>query len=204
MSHPAAPRRNATLPSVAQAIANRWSPRGFDPRHELDDEAIDTLLDAARWAPSASNTQPWAFIVAKRGTPESERVIASLLGFNPVWTPRASALIVGIAEHERDGAPMPHARHDLGQACAFLALQAETMGLVAHQMGGLDRTALAESFGIMAPFEPQVVIAVGMHDASEDVPAEVRLRDQAPRERKPLAAMRFGVPAPDETQDDTK
>ena len=68
MSHPAAPRRNQTLPSVSSVIANRWSPRGFDADHELDEDAISTLLDAARWAPSASNTQPCSYVVAHRGT----------------------------------------------------------------------------------------------------------------------------------------
>lgn len=191
LSHPAHPRRNATLPSVANAIANRWSPRGFDAAFELDESAIGTLLDAARWAPSASNTQPWSFIVAMRGTPEHERVAASLAGFNASWAPRASALLVGIVERERDGKPLRWADHDLGQACAFLVLQAETMGLDAHQKAGFDTEQIARGFGVEAPFAPVVAIAVGRHDASDEVPAEIRLRDQAPRERKPLAAMRF-------------
>lgn len=191
MSHPASPRRNPTLPSVASAISSRWSPRGFSADHALGDDAIDTLLDAARWAPSASNTQPWSFIVARRGEEGHAEICAALGGFDRSWAPRASALLVGVVERERDGKAFPWADHDLGQACAFLVLQAETMGLDAHQMAGFDVEAVARDFGIEAPFAPVVVIAVGQHDASDAVPAEIRLRDQAPRERKPLAEMRF-------------
>lgn len=191
MSHPAAPRRNAVFPSVNSTIANRWSPRGFHPDYELDDEAVATLLDAARWAPSVLNTQPWRFLVAHRGSEEHARICATLSGFNQSWAPAASVLLVAIAELEREGAPLPWARHDLGQACAYLSLQATTMGLHTHQMAGFDAVQLAEAFEITAPFAPQVVLAVGRHDASEAVPAEVRLRDQAPRERKPLADMYF-------------
>lgn len=191
MSHPAAPRRNAVLPSVNSTIANRWSPRGFDARHELTDEMVDTLLDAARWAPSASNTQPWSFLVAHRGTPEHAQLVETLMSSNQTWAPDASALFVGIVEEEREGIPLPWAKHDLGQATAFLLLQATTMGLHTHQMGGFEADQLAEAFQIEAPFSPQVVIAVGRHDSSDAVPAEIRLKDQAPRERKSLADMHF-------------
>lgn len=193
MSHPAAPRRNQTLPSVSCVISNRWSPRGFDAGYELDEDAISTLLDAARWAPSASNTQPWSYVVAHRGTPEFDRIVGTLAGFPSAWAPSASALLVGVAETERDGKPLRWAEYDLGQATAYLVLQAAHMGIDAHQVGGFDPDALSSAFGIEAPFVPVVVFALGRHDATDAVPAEIRLRDQAPRERKPLEAMRFGA-----------
>lgn len=191
MSHPAAPRRNATLPSVSPVIANRWSPRGFDPNHELDDDSLMTLLDAARWAPSEFNRQPWAFVTSRRGTDAFDRILDALIPYNQTWAKHASALLVGVAERERDGEPLHYAEHDLGQACAFLVLQTVTMGMDAHQMSGADFSAIAQVFGIEPPFEPRVVIAIGKHDASTAVAAELRLRDQAPRERKPLDEMVF-------------
>lgn len=186
-----ASRRNDTHLRVHDLIATRWSPRGLNPEHELTEDELEVLLDAARWAPSAMNLQPWRFLVARRGTPEFDAVAGTLTHFNAMWAPSASALMVAIAETKRDGRPIPNAAHDVGQAVAFLALQATAMGLVTHQMAGFEMDALREAGNIRAPFEPRVVIAVGEHDNRDSVLPEIRERDAAPRERLPIADIRW-------------
>lgn len=95
MSSPAVTdTRNQTDRPIAPLLADRWSPRGFDASHEIDRDDLLSILEAARWAPSAGNTQPWGFIAARSGTPEFDQIVAALADFNQAWTPRASALIV--------------------------------------------------------------------------------------------------------------
>ena len=95
--------RNPTQVPVAHPIAQRWSPRAFDPTFELSADDITALGEAARWAPSAANLQPTRFIVARRGTATFETIVSTLAGFNREWAPNASALIVAVAETTREG-----------------------------------------------------------------------------------------------------
>src|SRR3954462_522004 len=121
-------------------LAERWSPRAFDPKHTVPAEQILALLEAARWAPSASNTQPWRFAVALRGSAEYDAVLDALAPGNRAWAHAASALVVAAAETAGpDGAPRPWAVYDTGQAVAHLSVQAEHEGLAVHQLGGFDR-----------------------------------------------------------------
>jgi nitroreductase len=125
-------------------LAERWSPRGLDPTHRLTEEQVTTLLEAARWAPSAGNSQPWRFAVALRDSPEFSAVLETLAVGNKIWAHAASALIVAVAgTADIDGNPRPWAVYDTGQAVAHLSVQAQHEGLVVHQLGGFDRRALA-------------------------------------------------------------
>src|SRR5690242_5585809 len=124
-------------------LAERWSPRGFDARHELTAEQITAILEAARWAPSASNSQPWRFGVALRGSDAFEAILGSLAPRNQAWAHAASGLLVVAAETvNSDGSPSRWAAYDTGQSVAHLTMQAEHEGLAVHQMGGFDRDRL--------------------------------------------------------------
>lgn len=178
--------RNQTSVPLSSSIAQRWSPRAFDPTFELSPEDIAALGEAARWAPSAANLQPTRFIVARRGTATFATIEGTLAGFNREWAPHASALIVAVAEVTRDGAPMRWAEYDLGQAVAHLSIEATHRGLITHQMGGFDADALSAAFGLDGALRPVAVVAVGRHDDSDDVHPAILERDLAPRERRDL------------------
>lgn len=168
-------------------LARRWSPRGFDAAHELGDAELAALLEAARWAPSAANTQPWRFVVARRGEPVYERLVALLAPGNALWAPVASALIlVAAATRNEAGEPQPWARYDAGQAAAHLTVQAGALGLSVHQMGGFDAAAAVTEFGLPEGVEPQAVIAVGRLDRDAVLPEALAAREVAPRVRRPL------------------
>lgn len=178
--------RNRTDVAIAPLLAERWSPRGFDTGHQIDRDDLLGVIEAARWAPSAGNTQPWAFIAARRGTPEFDKIIAALAGFNQAWTPRASALIVFATVPERAGKMTAWVDYDLGQAAAHATMQVEHLGLRAHQMGGFDPEAIRAAFNLPDGVLPKSVMAIGAEDASEAIAADIRQRDEAPRARLAL------------------
>lgn len=188
MTHdPASTKAPATDFPLDPGIAARWSPRGFDGAHRLSREDVGSLLEAARWTASASNTQPWRFIVALRGSDDFGAVAGSLIPWNAEWAARASALVVACARTADDeGKALRWAVYDLGQSVAWLTAQAESMGLSVHQMGGFDPEAITESFGLGADIEPMVVIAIGRFDAHARLSDRLRDREVASRERLPL------------------
>ena len=167
-------------------LADRRSPRSFDPSHQLADSAVVGLLEAARWAPSSMNRQPWRFVVARRAAPGHAEVMGALMPGNRLWAGDASALVVGLAERAPDGASQPTAHYDLGLAIAQLTVQAHALDLHVHQMGGFDAGTLRGALSLPAEVEPVVVVAVGRRDAPERLPADLRAREVAPRVRRPL------------------
>jgi nitroreductase len=168
-------------------LAARWSPRALDPAHELSPEQLTCLLEAARWAPSASNTQPWRFAVALRGSAEHAALLDALAPGNRIWAHAASALVVAAAETVApDGAPRPWALYDTGQAVAHLSVQAEHEGLAVHQMGGFDRDRVRSVLAASDALEPLVVLAVGRRDETVELPEPLAGREAAPRTRLPL------------------
>ncbi|MBM7502662.1 nitroreductase family protein [Agromyces aurantiacus] len=180
-------RRADTDAPLITPLVERWSPRAYDPAAELSDDDVRTLLEAARWAPSANNLQPWRFIVARRGTEAFTTVHDALLGFNQAWADSAAALIVNIAEvADESGAPRPWAKYDLGQAVAHLTVQAQHDDLHTHQMGGFDGARLAEAFGLREGLEIVSITAVGKVGDADALPEPLREREVAPRRRKPL------------------
>jgi nitroreductase len=171
-------------------LAERWSPRGLDPTHRLTEEQVATLLEAARWAPSAGNSQPWRFAVALRDSPEFSAVLETLAAGNKIWAHAASALLVAVAETaDIDGNPRPWAVYDTGQAVAHLSVQAQHEGLVVHQLGGFDRRALAALLRLPAEFVPLVVIAIGIREEAAKLPEPLAGREVAERERLPLVEL---------------
>ena len=180
--------RNAdTEAPLITPLVERWSPRAYDPTAEVDPALIRTILEAARWAPSANNVQPWRFIVARRGTDAFATVHDAMLGFNQVWADSAAVLIVNIAEIvDPEGKARPWARYDLGQAVAHLTVQAQHEGLHTHQMGGFDAARLAEAFGLRGGLEVVSITAIGVLGDVDTLPDPLREREVAPRLRKSL------------------
>jgi nitroreductase len=173
-----------TTATLHPLLADRWSTRAFDPGHALSPGQLDALLDAARWAPSAGNSQPWRFGVALRGTAEFEALGAALDPGNAVWAPSASALLlVATTATGPDGAERPWADYDAGQAAAHLSLQAQAEGLSVHQMGGFDQAAAARVFALPVGTRPLVVMAVGRHEPAADLPESYAERERLPRTR---------------------
>ncbi|MDX2376564.1 nitroreductase family protein [Microbacterium sp. LRZ72] len=172
---------------ILDVLAERWSTRVFDSEAAIDEQALASALEAARWSPSASNTQPWRFIVARRGSDAFEAVHRALRGFNKEWTGAASALIVSVAETVDDqGRPRNSAVYDVGQAAAHFTVQAHAEGLHTHQMGGFDAAIISEAFTLDARFVPLTVMAVGTLGDIDAVSDELRDRELTPRARRPL------------------
>ena len=182
-----ADRAAETSTPIHPVLAERFSPRAYDTSTPIDETKLTAALEAARWSPSAANTQPWRFIVARRGTPEFDTIVADLMGFNQFWAANAGALIVGLTRRvDAEGRPMRWAQYDLGQALAHLSVQAHHDGLHVHQMGGILVDELRAAFGIADDFEILSVTAVGVLGDVEDLPENTRERELAPRQRLPL------------------
>jgi len=180
-------RTAQTSTPIHPVLAERFSPRAYDPSIPVDEVKLTAALEAARWSPSAANTQPWRFIVARRGTPEFDTIVANLMGFNQVWAGNAGVLVVGLAARTNEqGEPMRWAQYDLGQAFAHLSVQAHHDGLHVHQMGGFFADGLRTAFEIDDRFEPISVAAIGVLGDIDDLPENTRERERAPRTRLPL------------------
>jgi nitroreductase len=163
---------DAQHPKVAQpdhdilgVIRARWSPRAFDPDRFIPPDDLWPLFEAARWAPSSMNEQPWRFVVADRSrSPEAfARLLEALVPKNQAWARSAPVLVLVTVRqtHERNEADNVHAWYDAGQAVAFLTLQATASGLSLRQMEGFDRARAREACRVPEPFELVVVMAVG-------------------------------------------
>src|SRR5580700_3517746 len=168
--HAPAKAASTTVP-VHPLLAERWSPRGFDREHVRGDEALTALLEAARWAPSSQNSQPWRFLVTRRGEGAHVRLFAALGPGNQAWAGAASALVLVAARTAADdGGPQPWALYDTGQAVAALVTQAQADELSVHQMGGFDTGAVRAELGLGKNLTPVVVLAVGRHDSEAGLP----------------------------------
>lgn len=174
-------------------IRNRWSPVAFDGR-PISRDMLGSLLEAARWAPSSYNEQPWYYIVAPRDdAAEFAKLLSCLVDANAAWAKNASVLMLAVAslKFSRNGKPNRHAQHDVGLANENLVLQAEALGLAGHQMAGFDLQKSRTTYAIPEDFEPMTAIAVGYHATGTDVDEALRRREEGPRSRKPLAGMVF-------------
>lgn len=183
--------------ALIPALRDRWSISVYDDTHALSVDEIQTLLQAARWAPSAGNGQPWGFVVAERGTPVHKVLVEQLSRGNSGWVPRASVVFVAVAQVAPDpegrGPTWPeYSFYDLGQAAAHLTVQAHAMGLHVHQFAGFDGAAFGERIGAPAWWRVLTGIAVGLPGDPEEVPEADRAREHRPRTRKPLTEVAHG------------
>ena len=176
-----------TSTPIHPLLAERWSPRGFDATAEITNTELLALLEAARWAPSSTNSQPWRFAVARRGEALFNQMVETLAGFNREWAPAAAALIVAIAEtSDSAGTPRKSADFDLGLAVSALTTQATADGWHTHQMGGFNTGSVRELLGLETQFKPVVVIAVGKQTDDSDLSEALLNREHAPRTRLAL------------------
>ncbi|MBY0376880.1 nitroreductase family protein [Patescibacteria group bacterium] len=170
---------------IQDIFLNRYSPRAFSGESITKDELM-TMFEAARWAPSASNMQPWHFIYAMRGTPEFEVLYSLLEQFNKDWCVRASVLIVTTSNNlNYKGLPSVSHSFDTGAAWQNFALQASTMNLVAHGMAGFDYKLAKEKLEIPDDHSVEMMIAVGKHGDIKDLPEKLQEREK-PSDRKKL------------------
>ena len=189
--------RAETSVAVNEIIATRRSPRSLNESATISNEDLRAILEAARWAPSAFNGQPWRYFVGKRGDEVFTQILSSLGEFNQMWAKRASALIlVGSKTVKADGTPHADYQYDCGLSVAQLAIEAHDRGLIAHQMTGFDRAAAKSAVGMAEDLAPVVVIAIGTQDSPEKLSDAMRERELAPRQRLSLEEIVVkGLPA---------
>lgn len=173
---------------IMSELQARWSPRAYDATRELTDDEVGSLFEAARWSPSSDNTQPWTFVVGRRGDEVFTTIVEQLATGNAVWAQHASLLVVSVAEMETaEGKARSHAWYDVGQSVAHLSIQATHMGLMVHQMGGFNKDGMHEALHLDERHRPVSVIAIGTFGDVTDLPERLQEREVAPRERKPLS-----------------
>lgn len=180
---------------VQEVVSERWSPYGFDAR-PVSDADLASLFEAARWAPSAYNEQPWRYIVARRSdSGQFENVLSCLVEGNRVWAAFAPVLALGVASRRfsLNGKENGTALHDLGLASANLLVEATSRGLLVHQMSGIRPDRARELFGIPEGFDAITGIAVGYPGNPEGLPGDMAAKDLEPRTRNPLARFVFGA-----------
>ncbi|HET8538914.1 MAG TPA: nitroreductase family protein [Anaeromyxobacter sp.] len=178
---------------VDPLFIERWSPRAFTGE-ELPEATLMSLFEAARWAPSAMNAQPWRFVYARRGTPAFERFLSVLAPANQAWASHASALIAVVSATTLTlpgrADPVASESHsfDAGAAWAQLALQAHLSGWSTHAMGGFDRERANEALAVPADHRLEVFVAVGRRGDVASLPEWARKREH-PNDRKPVAEL---------------
>ncbi len=167
-------------------ILNRWSPRSMTGQ-ELGDDDIMSLFEAARWAPSSFNNQPWRFIYAKRNTEHWDRLFNLLVDANKIWAKNAALLVVVISRKNFEYNEKLARTHqfDAGSAWENMALEASSRGFVAHGMQGFDYEKSRETLGIPPDFEVMAMIAIGKKGPKENLPPELQEKEK-PNDRKPL------------------
>jgi nitroreductase len=178
---------------VLDVVRDRWSQRAFTAR-PVAAGVLLSMLEAARWAPSSANEQPWHFLIARRDDPPAfEKLLACLTASNQRWAKDAGALLLIVARMNsvRSGRPNPYALHDAGLALANLLLEATSRGLATHPMAGFDAAMTRTAFSIPSGFDPVTVVAVGDPGESSALPEDLAAREVAPRLRRPLAEFVF-------------
>lgn len=184
---------------VDPQFLTRWSPRAFAPE-AMSEADVLTVLEAARWAPSASNLQPWRFAYGLRGDAGFVAMVSALAAGNRLWAEKAAALVVVASAQTvpKDGAEVPNRTHafDAGAAWAQMALQAHLSGWVAHAMGGFDHDILRAAIAVPEGFALHCVVALGRHGDPADLPEALRAREVFSA-RRPIAELAkrggFGV-----------
>lgn len=170
---------------VLDVIRKRRSRRAYSDKM-VEPENISSLFEAARWAPSSLNEQPWFYIYATRDQADLyNKIFEALNESNKVWARHAPLLVLSMARKNfiRFDSPNPSARYDLGAANAFLSLQGAHLGLNVHQLAGFDREVVAANLHIPDRYEPVIVMAIGYPGSADNLPDKLKAREFAPRER---------------------
>ena len=182
------------MAAIHELLSRRWSPRAFASR-AVEADKLALLFEAARWAPSCYNDQPWYFLVARREqeTESYQRLLDCLVPFNQAWAATAPVLLLSIARLQfvQNGKPNRHAAYDVGQAVGNLLCQAVHLGLYVHQMAGFDAEQARTAFALPQAFDPIAVAALGYLGDPSVLPPTIEEKAPDQRERKPLSEFVF-------------
>jgi len=178
---------------ILELLKRRWSPRAFSDRM-VEPEKLRSLFEAARWAPSSFNEQPWNFLLTTKQQPEEHaRLLRCLVEGNQEWARGAPVLMVSVAKlnFDRTGKPNRHAFHDVGMAVGNLMIQATALDLFVHQMAGFSAEQVVELYKIPDKFAPVAAIALGYGADAKDLPEPLKERELGPRSRKQTESFVF-------------
>ena len=178
---------------VHKLIKQRWSPRAYSSK-PVEKEKIQSILEAARWAPSAFNEQPWRFIIGQKGDSAYDTILSTLVDWNILWAGNAPVLILNLAKKTFSHNDKQNVtfKYDLGQAVGFMILESVNQGLYAHQMSGFDAQKAAELFNIPDDYQAVSVTAIGYFGSINDLSEDMAGMETKPRDRKELKDMVFG------------
>lgn len=194
MSDPSVKKARPDHP-IHPLLGERWSPYAFDPR-PVEPEKLRSCLEAARWAPSSFNEQPWSFLLATReDEPEFRKMLGCLVEANQEWAQDAGALLITVVKRQfaRNQKRNRVAEHDLGLAAGNLCVQATALGLSVHQMQGIELDKAREAYHVPEGHDPWTAIAIGYASDPERARTEkLAERDREPRDRRPLHELVFG------------
>jgi nitroreductase len=173
------------MDDLAATLPDRWSPTAWDPTHVIATTDVERLLEAARWSPSAGNSQPWSFVTARRDDDLHQQLVPLLAASSRRWAPQASLLVVNVCHRYVEGTDWDaseFAEYDLGQSVAYMTLQAQSMDLLARQFRAFDREALQRELALPAHWVAMTITAIGR-------PAEGQVHER--RARRSLADIRW-------------
>ena len=185
-------RAKTSVDGVIPIILERWSPRAFADRY-VNPADLKKVFEAARWAPSSYNEQPWRYLMGQRESATWNKIFSTLVPFNKEWAQNASVLILGVAKtrFSHNDSPNLYAVHDLGAADVLITLQAAALGLVTHQMAGFDQAKAREIFAIPETYAIGSVMALGYQAEPATLPNEhYQSQEQMPRSRARLRGFR--------------
>ena len=193
MTIPPVMRPSEEASEINPLIAGRWSSRAIDPALPVDDQAMERIFEAARWAPSAMNNQPWRILSLGPGDPDALERGRKTLTRGNAWALAAPRLLFVLSRTDSlgGGAENPRAKYEAGMAAVLMAIQAEDEGLVFHQMAGFDAEALRREFSVPGNFTPITAVAIGRPGPVDGVPEAKRDAETAPRTRKSLDEIVF-------------
>lgn len=186
---------NVTDPSrdlLHPLLSTRWSPTVFDGSAGISAEETESLLEAARWAPSAGNSQPWAFIVGVRGDADHARLVSHLAASSGRWAPYAGLLVANLAHRYVEGTDWEYSEfsmYDLGQAVAHMTVQARSLGLFVRQFRAFDRAGVVAEFGVPEHWEVCTMSAIGRLPVH--APADGQDHQRPTGERRPTEQLRW-------------
>lgn len=182
--------KNPTDNPIHALLESRWSPYGFDNSKPVQSTDLASLFEAARWAMSAYNEQPWRYIVANQDSDKDlwNKILNTLVEGNQPWAKHVPVLALGLVQPDfkKNGSPNPTALHDLGAASAFLTFEAAARGLAVHQMSGILPDVVKSTFSLPDTLRPVTALAIGYAGANNELDDSYAKRDSGSRERIPL------------------
>lgn len=181
-----------TINPVHHAIRERWSARSFSDK-PISKQELDTIFEAASWAPSSMNEQPWVYVYASKGSPEFEALCDTLMPGNQPWAQHAAVLIASLTRknHMSTGGANKYNWYDTGSANQNLLLQAASMGILGHVMGGFHKAKAEELLQLPDDLELVCFIVLGYNAPADELEEPFRSRELAPRKRNPTNAFAF-------------